>query len=102
MKNQTSFQVSQGTIFADCLPETREFIDQNLQFFHSVMTNVAQALKSEGAMTFVSNEEAWNFSCSIEKTELGRVVRAEGTLIDGGSAKFDEVLEELALRTDSE
>ncbi len=95
MSNQTDFVISRGEFKADCLPATAEFMQQNLKFFHSTMSEISATLGDGGDMIMVSNEEHWNFATKITRTELGHIVEAKGKLIESGRCRFDEAVADL-------
>ena len=95
MSQETHFSISRGELLCDCLPQTYQFIEQNLSFFHGAVSRLSDLLDDAGAITFVSNEESWSFACCIEKTELGTIAAANGVLNEGGKSRFDEILGQL-------
>jgi len=96
MAQDTNFSIGRGALVCDCLPQTYQFIEENLAFFYGSISKLNDALGDEGGITFVSNEEAWSFACTVTKTELGRVASARGILGEGGKSRFDDLLTALS------
>ena len=96
MPNQTYFEVQRGSVVSDCMPETYDFISQNLEYFHKGIKPALDALAGAGEVTFISLEEKWSFSCHVEKSELGKVASGKGTISEGRACIYDEILASLA------
>ena len=96
MSSQTYFQVQRGSVVSDCMPETYNFINQNLEYFHKALRPAIEALSDQGEITFISLESQWSFGCHIEKAELGRVASGKGVVSEGTVCTYDEILERLA------
>ena len=96
MAQLTHFSVNRGTVVSDCLPQTQQFIDQNLNYFIGPVTAMAEALGETEDVTFASCEDQWTVACKVSKTELGRIAAATGVLRDGGSqGHIEEVLNQV-------
>lgn len=94
MAQLTHFSVNRGTVVSDCLPQTQQFIDQNLSYFIGPVSAMAEALGEAEDITFVSCEDQWTMACKINKTELGRIAAATGVLRDGNyQGHIEEVLQ---------
>lgn len=95
MKNQTFFKIQQGSVISDCMKETYDFIDQNLEYFHSALQPAREALANEGSISFISHESQWSFACRIDKSELGKVASGAGVIIEGRVCPYDDLLNDL-------
>ena len=93
MSQITEFKVSGGVLSSDCLPPTKQFIEQNLAYLTPQVQQIQDALGETGAITFAACEEIWTLSCHVARTELGQIVTAKGTLTNGDThGRIEETL----------
>ncbi|MGJ8673320.1 hypothetical protein [Rubritalea sp.] len=78
------------------MPETYEFISQNLDYFYSALQPLKNALAEDGPITFISHESQWSFAVSVEKSELGRVASGSGVISEGGACPYDDLSEAIS------
>lgn len=97
MANTTSFTVNRGEVMSDCMRDTYEFIQENLEFFYHSLQPVREVLAANETFSFISHEDRWSFACSVEKVELGMVSQGAGVIREGGSMPYDEVIAHLDL-----
>jgi len=95
MSSQTHFEIKQGAVIGDCMKETYDFIEQNLEYFYKSLRPIREALTDEGDITFVSYEDQWSFACHVEKSELGRVATGKGIISESSTCLYDEILSSL-------
>ncbi|MGJ8676544.1 MAG: hypothetical protein ACSHX0_03410 [Akkermansiaceae bacterium] len=96
MSNQTYFQIQRGSVVSDCMPETYDFISQNLEYFHRALKPIRDILSDDGPITFISHETQWSFAVCIEKAELGKVALGKGVIAEGNTSMYDELLEKIS------
>jgi len=96
VSDQTFFQVQRGAVVSDCMEETYDFINQNLEFFYQNLKPVREALGADDYFVFVSHEDRWSFSCRVDRVELGRVAQGVGIISEGSNCPYDTVTEELS------
>ncbi len=95
MSNQIKYEITQGAVVSDCLPETHQFIEENSQYFHTILKPIRTALEDEGQIIFISYEKSWSFASAVEKAELGRISSGKGIIVEGGVCSYDELLSSL-------
>lgn len=96
MSNQINYEIVQGAVVSDCLPETHQFIEQNSQYFHTTLKPIRDALADEGDVVFISYEKSWSFASAVKKAELGRISSGKGAISEGGVCSYDELLSSLS------
>jgi len=92
MSNLTEFQVERGKVESDCMPETFNFISQNLKYLYDSLIPVREELAKTGPFSFICYEDNWSFAAKIEKVELARVSTAKGVIHEGRDCAYDELV----------
>lgn len=95
MADYTYFQVQRGSIVSDCMEETYEFINQNLEFFYHNLKDIKEAIGSDGPFTFISHEDRWSFACRVDRSELGRVAAGQGFVTEGADCPYNDIISKL-------
>jgi len=95
MSDHLEYNITQGEVDADCLPETIQFIAENSQYFHTALKDMRDELSDLGDITYISYEKSWSFAAVVEKAELGRISTGRGVIAEGGKCSYDSILETL-------
>ena len=95
MADYLKYDIKQGEVNADCLPETLQFISENSQYFHTALKEMRDELSDLGEITYISYEKNWSFASVIERSELGRISLGKGVIVEGGKCSYDTILDVL-------
>ena len=95
MSEYLKYDIKQGEVDADCLPETLQFITENSQYFHTALKDIRDELSDLGEITYISYEKSWSFAAVIERSELGRISTGRGVIVEGGKCSYDTILKAL-------
>ena len=92
MSNLTHYKVEQGEVYSDCMPETHNFITQNLKYLNQLLIPVREEIAKSGPFTIICYEDNWSFAAKIEKIELAKVSSAIGVIQEGSECSYDEIV----------
>ena len=95
MSNLTHYKVERGEVQSDCMPETHNFISQNLKYLYESLIPVREEIAKSGSFSFICYEDNWSFTAKIDKVELARVSSASGVIQEGHECSYDELLSEI-------
>ena len=95
MHNQLNYVINQGEVESDCLPDTLQFITENSQYLHTQLKDIRDELSELDDIVYVSYEKNWSFVAKVEKSELGRIAKGEGSIVEGGKCSYDEIVNSL-------
>lgn len=92
MTNLTHYTVDRGKVQSDCMPETHQFISQNLKYLYESLMPIKEEIAQSGPFSFVCYEDNWSFAAKIDKVELARVSSASGVIQEGRECAYDELI----------
>ena len=92
MSNLLNYVIQEGEVLSDCLPETSQFTSDNSQYFHTGVQEIRSELSEVGDLMCISYEKNWTLMTVIEKSELGRISKGKGVMVDGAKCAYDEIL----------